>query len=313
MLSKQSTQTRDPFPSYQVIADHPRDAAVVRGLFAITEGLVGRGYRSSLRCASPLMSDGDMRVIFEDGSLFAFPARDPYWSRLATTRFSYEPEIAYLLMKLKNTNYTFIDGGANIGFWSILASSLSFGSKRTIAVEASRETLLLLERNCALNANRFQISPRALYNRDDAELGFSSGHHTVRHLTSEMQSEVVRTITLDTLIENAGISTAEKLVIKLDVEGAEAEALAGGRRRVLCGDTLLVYEDHGSDLAHSISSHLRQDIGLEIGYIDERGHVMAIHDAHAITKLKSHRFVGYNFLACRAGSHFYDLLWPRGG
>ena len=279
----------------------------VRTLYALTEGTFGRGYRFSLRLIKAFLGNREAKVVFEDGSQFSFPIADAYWSRLAAPRFQYEPEIAHVMKWFKDVDYTFIDAGANYGFWSVLASSPTFRSKRAIAVEASAETFAVLERNCVLNARRFEIRHNAVFDKDDVELGLSSGHHTARHLTTESALETVCTVTLDTLAADAGIAPDSRVIIKLDVEGAEASALAGARR-LLEGDTLLIYEDHGGDESHAITHHIRDELGLEVSYIEREGGVVPIDKTSRLTKIKTNHFVGYNFVASRPGTHFHRRL-----
>src|SRR5262245_46221059 len=44
---------------------------------------------------------------------FCFYLRDPYWSRLLSRYYRYEPEIEFILTATKKLKYYFIDLGAN--------------------------------------------------------------------------------------------------------------------------------------------------------------------------------------------------------
>ena len=50
---------------------------------------------------------------------FSFLLKDPYYNRLIYPKFKYEPEVEYILRKLKKINFLFIDAGANYGYWSV--------------------------------------------------------------------------------------------------------------------------------------------------------------------------------------------------
>ena len=52
-------------------------------------------------------------------SNFSFILKDPYYNRLIYTKYKYEPEIEFLLQKLKYINFIFLDAGANYGYWSV--------------------------------------------------------------------------------------------------------------------------------------------------------------------------------------------------
>ncbi len=198
----------DPFPPSRIETDHPSEIALVRALYAATEGLIRRGYISALRPFRLWLDGKEARLILNDGSQFCFPINDPYWNRLAAPGFSYEPEIAHVLRRAKSVDYTFIDAGANFGFWSVMASSLAFGSKAVLAIEASAQTFAMLESNRIANGGRFDIRHNAVFDKDDVELGVSDGHHSARQVTSEARPECVRSLTLDTAAAQAKLSPA---------------------------------------------------------------------------------------------------------
>jgi len=298
---------KSPFPDFSIKTENPRAISVVRALYALTEGTFGRGYRFAMRRTNRFVNDEEVRLIFEDGSQYSFPLSDPYWSRLVSPRFQYEPEIVHVMKWFKDLEYTFIDAGANFGFWSVLASSPAFGNKRAIAIEASADTFAVLDRNCVLNAHRFEIRQNAVFDKDGVELGFSAGHHTERHLTTDEAPEAVRTITLDSLATDINLAGDTPMIIKLDVEGAEATALAGAQR-LLKGEVLLVYEDHGNDPTHTITHHIWNELGWTVSYVDRMGRVIQIHDVSELNALKVSKYIGYNFIATRADSTFEKRL-----
>lgn len=290
-----------PFPRSHIVTERPRDLTLLRSLFALTEGLTGRGYRSAVRYVEPILAGKMARVVFEDGSEFHFPLSDPYWSRLVSPAFSYEPEIAWVLRRLQDVDYTFIDAGANFGFWSVLASAPAFGSKRALAIEASAETFAVLTRNREANAGRFEIFRNAIFDKDDVELGFSAGHHTTRQLTEGTAPETVRTITLDTLCAKAAVDLTRPVVLKLDVEGAELAAL-GGAARLLYGDTLLIYEEHGGDPGHASTQGIWSLGDWAVAFVDDDGGLHQVRTAEQISGIKVKPYKGYNFLACSRSS-----------
>lgn len=300
-----------PFPTSRIETNHPTEIALIHALYDATTGLIGRGYISALRPLRPWLEGKEARLIFSDGSQFCFPISDPYWNRLAAPRFRYEPEIAHVLQRAKAIDYTFIDAGANFGFWSVVASAPAFGSKKTLAIEASAETLLVLEHNCLANGRRFEIRHNAVFGEDDVSLGFTDGHHSVRQVTREAGSESVRSITLDTAAAQAGVDPGAPVIIKLDVEGAEIPALAGAAR-LLEGDALLIYEDHGNDAAHGVTRHVLGERLLDVTYVDASGRMSPISAPDQLSSIKKNRYTGYNFVACKPGTLFHNLLGLKG-
>jgi FkbM family methyltransferase len=128
----------------------------------------------------------------------------------------------------------FIDAGAHIGKYSIM---LSPRFRKVLAVEANPETFKLLEENIRLNkATNVKAINRALWCEDGKQLEFFITKMNVgasslkRDLIAEEGLTIDRkisvyTITLDTLFEKEGIKDVD--LMKLDVEGAEYEALQG--------------------------------------------------------------------------------------
>ena len=77
-----------------------------------------------------LIDQREIVVTLGDDARFAFPFGDGYWSLLLDRSFVYEREIKRFLRSVADVDYGFIDGGANFGFWSVLASSWPFGATR---------------------------------------------------------------------------------------------------------------------------------------------------------------------------------------
>jgi hypothetical protein len=101
------------------------------------------------------------------------------------------------------------------------------------------------------------------------------------------------------------------VIIKLDVEGAEIPALAGAAR-LLEGDALLIYEDHGSDAAHGVTRHVLGERLLDVTYVDASGRMSPISAPDQLSSIKKNRYTGYNFVACKPGTLFHNLLGLKG-
>lgn len=230
---------------------------------------------------------------------------DPYWLRLVARAYVYEPEIAHLLNRLRDLPFAFIDCGANLGYWSILASSQQYGGHQTIAIEGSGELCGALRENCRLNGDRFRVLHAAVADVTGARVWFTTGDDpqsaTLQPVTGVVRRrEEVTTIALDDL----GVS--DPSVIKLDVEGAEIEAMHGARRLLERG-ALLCYEDHSADTTCA-PTRTAFELGLVVFWGAPDGRVDPIPNLDAARRIKTRRSWGYNFLACRPGSVFVDRL-----
>lgn len=253
----------------------------------------GRGYN----CVVDVGPDSVMRVNLDD----------PYWNRLIAAGYEYEPELAHVLRAIKSIEFDVLDCGANFGYWSIRLSSHEFGSRQVIAIEASEETFEVLSANCALNGNRFErvfgaISDTA--GRDvviNKTLGHSAAHITER--AAQPSDQVIKSITLDNFASRVG----QRCFVKLDVEGQEINALRGAPK-LLAGDVLVCFEDHGLDVESRVTDFVIRELSLNVFFVDARGHGRRVESARDATTLKRHSMAGYNFFACKDGSAFLPPL-----
>lgn len=254
-------------------------------------------------CSVALRQDAIMRILIGD----------PYWNAILADSYEYEPEIHRILEAISHIEFTFVDCGANFGYWSILVSSSSFESRPTLAIEASPTTYTALTTNCALNHNRFACLHAAV-SRTTGEIVSidASGMHSGAHITrnSPTSAEVdhrVATITLDDAVKSHFGAAPERLVVKLDVEGEEINAMLGARE-LLGQDVLFVYEDHGADPTCKVTRFVLENLGMKVYFYRSDGSVIEIRTVAAAAELKTNRFHGYNFFACHRGKEFDAIL-----
>lgn len=247
--------------------------------------------------------------IFED-SLFRFQLRDPYWARLLISNFVYEHEIQSFLGELRGTEFSFLDCGANLGYWSIYCSEFSYKCKWVLAVEASPTTYTRLLENCELNGRRFETLHRAIH--ESSGITVSIKQEGDNHAGAAVGAEgvPVLTITIDELVSSRPISSIP-LVIKLDVEGLEIVALKGASN-TLMGDVVVIYEDHGSDTESSVTEFVINTLGMQVVYYDDRLRPVVIQSAQDASALKRDRKRGYNFFALSTGSSLRSRLIKDG-
>jgi FkbM family methyltransferase len=120
------------------------------------------------------------------------------------------------------------DLGANVGFYSLLASVL-VGRKGKRHVEMNRL------RNCTIVEAAAAATDR--YARFDP-----SPHPSTAHLSEDGQN-TVRTVRVDTLLESGEIRPPN--VLKIDVEGAELRALRGSLRTIEAHRPTILLATHG--------------------------------------------------------------------
>ncbi len=291
---------------------------LVRLLDTAITRISGRGIGLAMRAIKPILNSQLSCVHLADGSRLYFRLDDVYWNAFVRQPdIVYEPEIAKFLLRLKAVDYVFFDCGANIGYWSILVTSEMLGRKRAIAIEASQETIAILQQNCNANNRRFEICCKAMSEHDGLRLFFSKGPHDGRHIVEPQSSNSTRTepvisTTVDALARQLQLTDSDRIVVKLDVEGAEISALKGARQ-ALNRDTLVIYEDHGSDRSHATTRYLFDELGFPVFSIAPDGAITKIEDICALDRLKVDPREGYNFVTCPPRSDFHRWIVETAG
>ena len=153
-----------------------------------------------------------------------------------------EPEVIAALREHLKPGDTFVDAGANIGFFTILASKLVGPGGKVIAVEMMPDTAAILHRHIARNAcDNVTVVENALARTSDEELRatVNDGRFGMASIVSGQgaRSITVRTRTLDDILSDVG----RVALMKMDLEGAELLALQGALS-VLPKIDAIVYE-----------------------------------------------------------------------
>ncbi|HWF17990.1 MAG TPA: FkbM family methyltransferase [Verrucomicrobiae bacterium] len=147
----------------------------------------------------------------------------------------YEPVTAMLACEMVRTADTFIDVGANIGFFSLVLSTFKPGL-RVISFEPNPKNFQLLQKNVRLNHfDRVTCEPLALSDISGTAALFLSASDMSASLESDFEatpgpSLKVSTVTLDGYLAQRPLSG--RLLIKVDVEGHEAAFFKGAQRTI---------------------------------------------------------------------------------
>jgi FkbM family methyltransferase len=267
---------------------------------ALSRPLQQRGLYKACRLVGSVAWSGRIATIsLGPDAQVSFPASDPYWNRMLLRSYDHEPEMARLLRLLAAIEYGFVDCGANIGYWSVFAASSAGGGKPVLAVEASASTYGRLVANAAAHADRITTFHRAILDRSGVKVSLNAEAHEARGIAAEGEAssgEIVTSVAIDDLLEAQGWA-ARRLVVKLDVEGVERQALAG-MQRALGRDALVIYEDHGSDPTHALTRHILEECGLTVHLLlDDRA--VPLKRAEELDLYKRDRSKGYNLIALR--------------
>jgi FkbM family methyltransferase len=261
-----------------------------------------RGFAAGCRALRSMLIERDITVRLNEDALFAFPYGDGYWTLLLDRKYRYEADIELFFAGIADAEYTLIDGGANYGYWSVLATSKPFGAHRAIAIEPSSKSFAGLAYNAKINGNRFKPLRCAIAETPGHVTLSGSKHEALSIVPAAGKvGEEVEAISLDGLIDRHLITALGRYVIKLDVEGVEVAAMRGGER-LLKSDCVLICEDHGSDRTHAVSRHILSNTRLKLFCFDRAtGHFEHLRDVTALNRIKQHTNVGYNVLATASG------------
>jgi FkbM family methyltransferase len=154
----------------------------------------------------------------------------------------YEPEVARALTRLVEPGDVCVDLGAHIGYFAMLMAYCAGAAGRVVAFEASEENAGYVARTAALNRDRIQLDLRHAAVTDGStptiELypGRSGGamEWTISQEFAEREDEgptARRAVVVPTLRLDDAFGPGDRLdVVKMDIEGGEAVALAGAQR-----------------------------------------------------------------------------------
>ena len=155
---------------------------------------------------------------------------------------AYEPEVSLFLMRVLRDGDLFVDIGAHVGYFSILAAKLVGEKGQVISFEPEDINFEHLKSNMALNnlynITLFQrpvtekIEMRTFYINSDGDGGHALWDPGLfpgnERSKAKPQPRNVETITLDAVLSDKVVKKQPK-IIKIDTEGAEKNVLEGAR------------------------------------------------------------------------------------
>jgi FkbM family methyltransferase len=220
----------------------------------------------------------DLTNVEANGITFVLDRADCSVAKEIIEQRSYEPEVTALLNGLLQPGMTFVDIGANVGYFTLLASRLVGPSGRVIAVEPfsenCRSILISVAENEATNVTLF---PVAL----DEQTGWA---HMAAHIGSNASfvpdqvdqiargyGTIVPTFPLDQLMQGPVD------VMKIDVEGAEGRVVSGAAELITKHRPIVVTEVSDAMLTLRSNWSMRSYIewftmkGYSVSIVDRNG------------------------------------------
>jgi len=158
-----------------------------------------------------------------------------------------EPGVAKVLSENLKRGDTFIDVGAYIGYYSVLARTIVGESGKVVSFEPNPESYEILRRNIELNRYANVVAENVALSdeegtlklfigraKDSSSLFLAEGVDEKRYIT-------VRVTTLDNYCQSHGIAPN---FVKIDAEGAEYKILKGFEKTINAYHPKLLIEVH---------------------------------------------------------------------
>jgi FkbM family methyltransferase len=191
---------------------------------------------------------------------------------------TYEREQTRLFQQHIRPGSTVLDVGANVGYYTLLASVLAGDSGRVHAFEPEPRNAEFLRRHAAINrranvtVQQAAVSDRAGTARFDFGSGSGTGH------LADAGAIEVRTLRLDDYCAEHGLAPT---ALKIDVEGAEVAVLEGARGMLERHRPVLFLSTHGPDV-HRASLAILRGLGYRVapilgGDVESTTEVLATH------------------------------------
>jgi len=168
-----------------------------------------------------------------------FKAKIHDWFQYSMFTQDYEVH-AVSLLKL-NTDSTFVDVGANYGFYTLFTASKCPNGK-VISIEANKKLFKHMKENVTVNNfKNVECLNYAIWDKNDEEIKLYEDLITGRNPSCFGSGEnysIIKTRTLDSIVSEYGLKKIDW--IKIDIETAEVKALEGAKEALKINENLLL-------------------------------------------------------------------------
>ncbi len=162
-------------------------------------------------------------------SLFVHAQHDAYISTRIAEQGLWEPYETELLARLLQPGSCFVDVGANIGYYSVIAAQCVGDAGRVYAFEPEADNFVLLQKNIAHNAlgNVHAVHAALSDHSGSATLYLNEDNRGDHQVYAAGDARTAQAIALLAGAEYFDQREARIDVIKIDTQGAEAQVLRG--------------------------------------------------------------------------------------
>jgi len=179
---------------------------------------------------------------------------------------TYELDKQVLFSKYLKSGMMVYDVGANVGYYSLLASLVIGMEGKVFSFEPLPENISYLKKHIELNnLKNVKVIDRAV-NDKFSKLRFTFGdNRSAGHISNEGEIEI-ETTSLDEFIKEGNPLPD---LIKMDIEGAEYDALVGAKELVKTKKPVIFLATHSNELRAKCLK-LLTDHGYTISSIDNK-------------------------------------------
>ena len=213
------------------------------------------------------MADTAHEIIDLDNLSICISSVDEVCGLLRTAK-TYEPGVTAVIERVLSPGMTFVDIGANIGYFSVLASKKVANTGKVFAIEPYPYNIKLIQQNIALNqCDNVDVLPFALsktkgfLSYDDSAGNSGNVGDLDSNFAKFLKSTIVYSMPLDELIDSA----TKVDLIKMDIEGAEYLALQGMQRIISEHAPIIISEISDEFLKRVSSVSLSEYLALLLG------------------------------------------------
>jgi FkbM family methyltransferase len=179
---------------------------------------------------------------------------------------TYEMDKQVLFSKYIKEGMTVYDIGANVGFYSLLASHLTGKVGNVYSFEPLPQNLNYLNKHVQLNSlTNVEVFNKAVTNKAGI-LYFKIGSDSSQGRLSSEGELKVEAITIDEFVEQNHIPPS---LIKMDIEGAEYDALLGAEKVLRKYEPIIFLATHGAEIQKNCINFLK-NIGYKLSSISDK-------------------------------------------
>ena len=179
---------------------------------------------------------------------------------------SFEYDKQRLMSSMLHPGDTMYDVGANVGYYTLLASHSVGPTGHVIAFEPLPANVRLVQRHLRLNRVRNVEVQEVAVSERDGHARFAPHASNAMGKLSESGTVEVRMVSLDSIVTSARFP--DPRLLKVDVEGAELGVLRGAARLLQRARPSILLATHGAEVHRQCCDFLR-GAGYSLRPIDE--------------------------------------------